>query len=51
MKRFKVVFEIDGEEKETTFNGFDEKEKSRIFKEEYVKKGYNNVRIIEYEKD
>lgn len=46
--RYKVVFEIDSEEKETTFNGFDEEEKAKLFKEEYIRRGYKNVRIKKY---
>lgn len=47
--RYKVNFEVDGEKKETIFNGFDEEEKAKLFQEEYTTRGYKNVKIVTYE--
>ena len=46
--RYKVVFAVDGEEKETIFNGYDEEEKAILFRNEYIQRGYENVRVETY---
>lgn len=46
--RYKVVFMRDGEVKETTFNGYDEEEKAELFRDEYIRRGYGDVRIETY---
>jgi hypothetical protein len=46
--RYKVVFVCNGKIREITFNGYDEEEKANFFKKEYIRMGYNDVKIETY---